>query len=128
MGGKGVSKSYFFPHHFPPCLGLCFFIKAPKLASALDFLSATFQHQGFEYSFREAKSSLYFFCPIKTLTEVLGMEKLTVQCTLHSVHCTLGCSIPIGWNLVRADPVHCMAYRLLGGNDVKKQSQRTLGQ
>ena len=47
----------FFPHHFPPMSG------TPKMAGALDYPSATFQHQDSGISYRGAKGSLYWFCP-----------------------------------------------------------------
>ena len=64
----------FFPTQFPlpPCLGL----QAPKLARALDYPSATFQHQGSGYSLWMAKGSLYWFCPIQIPSKCWGWSNL----------------------------------------------------
>ena len=65
-GGEMVWKKTEFKNSWtisPHVLDSVFF-KATKLASALDYLSATFQHQGFGYSFWGAKGSLYWFYPV----------------------------------------------------------------
>ena len=76
---KTESKSswtLFFFTQFPPHVGDSVFFRAPKLASALDYPSATIQHQGSGNSFWGAKGSLYWFCPILILSKCLGWSNL----------------------------------------------------
>ena len=53
-GGMVCKNFSLFSHHFPPMSGTpsSEHLQAPKLTSALDYLSATFQHQGSGNSFR----------------------------------------------------------------------------
>ena len=51
-------------------------LRAPKLASAHDYPSATFKHQGSGNSFRGAICSLYWFCPIQILCKCWGWSNL----------------------------------------------------
>ena len=58
MGGNGVKKTesnlVFFPHHFPPRLGLGFFSQSTKMTIALDYHPSTFQDQGSGYPLKGA--------------------------------------------------------------------------
>ena len=69
----------FFPDHFSLMSGTLFIFRAPKLASALDYPSSVFQHQGSGYSFRGAKGSLYWFCPIQIPSKCWGWSNLMVH-------------------------------------------------
>ena len=100
MGGKGVkkteSKNSWTPHVWDSV-----FYWAPKLASALDYPSATFQHQVSGNSFRGAKGSLYWFCPIQILSKCWGWSNLTMSLSqYHGCHESKSISwvsLPIPW-------------------------------
>ena len=82
---KTESKSswtLFFSTPFPPHVWDSVFFRAPKLASALDYPSANSQHQGSGFSFRGAKGSLYWFCPIQIPPKCWGSSNL-----LHTFSC-----------------------------------------
>ena len=85
------SWTLFFFSPFPPHVWDSVFFRAPKLASALDYPSATFQHQGSGYSFRGAKGSLYWFCPIQIPSKCWGWSNLgniyifTLNTRLHQL-------------------------------------------
>ena len=100
-GGNGVKKQSSrvlglssFPHHFPPMSGTLFFFQAPKLVSALDYQSATFQHQDSGYSFRGARGSLYWFSHIQIPPKCWGWSNLLFtllpSCTMPSLPSCLG--------------------------------------
>ena len=61
---KKLLDSVFFQTISPPCLGLCFF-RPLKMISSLLSVPEIFQHQGSGNSFRGAKGSLYWSCPIQ---------------------------------------------------------------
>ena len=56
--------------------GTLFLFRPPKLATALDWPTVTFQHQGSWYSFRGAKGSLYWFSPIQIPSKCWGWSNL----------------------------------------------------
>ena len=129
------SWTLFFFTTFPPHILDSVFFRAPKLTSALDYPSATFQHQGSGNSFRGAKGSLYWFCPIQILSKCWGWSNIVKRksrCLMQEGRGCGGrlckrvegwrgrprvlgrraggrrvvCSIPtLGWNLVWSDPV-----------------------
>ena len=70
------SWTLFFFTPFLPHVWDSVFFRAPKLASALTFPSATFQHQGSGYSFRGAKGSLYWSWRIQIPSKCWGRSNL----------------------------------------------------
>ena len=76
LGKKQSPRHGFFPHYFPPMSGTLLFFRAPKLVSALDYPSATFQHQGSGNSLRGAKGSMYWSCSIQILSKCWGWSNL----------------------------------------------------
>ena len=105
---KTESKSswtLFFSRPFLPHVWDSVFFRAPKLASALTFPSATFQHQGSGYSFRGAKGSLYWFCPIQIPSKFWGWSNL----------CTILLATPLSFGEFRGGKIWTIPF-VLGWN------------
>ena len=105
---KTESKSswtLFFFTPFPPHVWDSVFFWAPKLASALDYTSSVFQHQGSGYSFRGAKGSLYWFCPIQIPSKFWGWSNL----------CTILLATPLSFGEFRGGKIWTIPF-VLGWN------------
>ena len=60
-----ISWTLFFFNQFSPMSGTLFFFRPLKMISSLLSVPEIFQHQGSGNSFRGAKGSLYWSCPIQ---------------------------------------------------------------
>ena len=70
---QSPSNLFFFHTIFPPCL---VFFRPLIMISSLLFVPDIFQHQGYGNSFRGAKGSLYWSCPILIPSKCWGWSKL----------------------------------------------------
>ena len=102
MGGKWSEKkqspraswTLFFSEPFLPHVWDSVFFRPLKIISSLLSVPEIFQHQGSGNSFRGAKGSLYWFCPIQILSKCWGWSNLLFtllpSCTMPSLTSYLG--------------------------------------
>ena len=82
--------------HFSPMTGTLFFFRPLKMVSSLLSVTEIFQHQGSGNSFRGAKGSLYWSCPIQIPPKCWRWSNLVQASQIPCDRSNKGCQNVVG--------------------------------